>query len=383
MPVKSRGKLFAWGAGHSGALGQGPSEDKLTPQPVPGLPEITAVYAGSASAYALDEEGQVWSWGWDAYQHLLGRGIVEYPLPMIPTVLREMGHKHTGERFEGDGGVGEPGVVEGLPAVLELAVADSNVFALTTEGEVWVWGDRAGLGIKSKHSASRPQRIEVLSNITQISASDDGLTFYALDAEQRVWSWGSGYEGELGHGKRRNDPVPKPIPSLQGVRSVHAGNSCAWALLNDGSVWFWGHGQGLELTVDNNYRIGEPLRVDALDEIVALYVWRAGCLARNSAGETFAVGALLEGVLDISFNDQLVVRAEGYDAFTHISLGDDHGLAIDATGQLFSFGEEENGALGNGLHAEDEFHPPTAVAGMANVIYCNAGNSFSFAIVSE
>ena len=100
-------------------LGQGPGEDVDHPAIVPGLASVIALSAGGAHAYAIDENQQVLSWGWDAHYHLLGRGV------------------------------SPPEKISGLPPAAKVVAVNENTFVLTTHGEVWACGNAMGLGLQT------------------------------------------------------------------------------------------------------------------------------------------------------------------------------------------------------------------------------------------
>lgn len=381
MTVLSSGMLYAWGAGHTGVLGAGPAEDCATPQPVPELPLVTSVAAGDSSAYAIDEEGRVWSWGWDAFCHMLGRGQVEYPPAMAPSALRAMGLDVT-DPMEGDGGVGEPAVVEGLENIVQLAVGEDNVYALSLEGEVWAWGSAAGLGGRAQKDASRPKKIEALSGITSIVASPSGVFGFALDGDGQVWSWGRGWDGELGHGKPRADPTAQPVPGLAEVRSIQAGNGYGMAVQEDNTVVFWGLGESYDLLVRNTYRVKEPINFKALAGMEAVFVGPFSCISRNGAGETFGLGRGLWELLRVEPEDGSPLRLEMLDGTGQLAISSDHGFAWRPGQALIGFGEATLGALGNGDFTEQKYYAPAPVEGMGSVRIAIAGNNFSLAIVT-
>lgn len=375
----SKGQLYAWGAGHTGLLGAGAGEDQSSPTLVPDLPPVEAVAVGTSVAYALDANGRVFSWGWDAFQHLLGRGDVQFEPPWIPTVLREMGHTGAG-RMEGDGGVGRPSVVEGLPPVKQIAVAADNGYALTTSGEVWAWGAKAGLGRKGKGDASTPQRLDALDGIEALAASLDGPCCYALDSEGSVWSWGGGWEGELGQGKRGNAATPGRTVGLPGVRSVHASDLGGWAVVADGSLYYWGHGEGVGLIRDDSYWITEPVRIDGVEDVLFVVAGPGGCIVRTARGEVLGIGMSVMEMFGIDVDETGPIPIPSLRPMRDYVVGDDHGLAWDDAGVLFSFGQSEEGALGRGT-ADDTVHELAKVPDIGRVVRAFAGNGSSMAIV--
>ncbi|WP_053716699.1 hypothetical protein [Saccharothrix sp. NRRL B-16348] len=69
------GCVFAWGAGVNGEFGDGTSDYRAEPKPIPGFGDVVAVAGGSSENMALRADGTVWVWGhgeavpgWTAYR---------------------------------------------------------------------------------------------------------------------------------------------------------------------------------------------------------------------------------------------------------------------------------------------------------------------------
>ena len=401
-PQAQCGQLWAWGANHLGQMGAGPGFDQFAPVPVPGLPPVRAVCTNASAVLALDADGRVWSWGWNT-RGMLGRGRpIDEKAYWLPTVLRDQGHRNlepagnppempgtvpTGkddEEAASDAafdaelkallgsmpvnvspapvmeGVCPPGQVPGLPAVVQIAMGDENGFALDRDGAVWAWGAGGCMGVTLSQSLELPQpalmpmRVTGLPPVEAISAHPAGGTVYALDTEGTVWSWGHGYEGELGQGKRRTDPVPAPIVGLAPVRSIHALNFSALAVLTDGQMVGWGSaesGVGFEAARKNTWRVTAPVPVQGLSGPVrALWVGHGLAVYRLEDGSTWVCGTGVRGMYPSASDDPPRVprRQPELDSFVDFFLGDNHGFALDAAGAVHGFGRVESGALGQG-----------------------------------
>ncbi len=371
------GQLFAWGASHTGQLGLGVGDDVATPTPVPGLSDIVAVTAAGAAGYAVDVAEGLWAWGWDMYG-VLGIGSAPKPeAPIAPTVLREMGIP---AELKETAGVARPTQVEGLPPIAQAVCSSDNVYALARDGTVWAWGNSMGLGRVARNQSDRPQRIETLDNIAALSADNEGDACYALDNDGTVWVWGNGYEGELGHGQPRFEPTPQRIPTLEAVRSVAAVPLGALALLDDGTVWGWGSGADqFGLTPRRGRHINEPLRISHLEGVAELVVGGGVAIARDVTGRSCAWGSRYYEFRGRERKDARSPKpAPDLDGWRCISIGPDHGLAVDGDGNLLSFGSDECGALGNG--APQAEWGPTVVTGLTGVMATAVAGSQSLAV---
>ena len=63
------GKVYSWGPGSYGLLGQGASQDAVysVPTPISTLSGVVELQVGAFNAYALTAEGQVYAWGEGEY----------------------------------------------------------------------------------------------------------------------------------------------------------------------------------------------------------------------------------------------------------------------------------------------------------------------------
>nr|WP_251080913.1 hypothetical protein [Motilimonas cestriensis] len=374
--------MYGWGANHCGQLGSGPGEDIAKPIVIPHLPPVCKVYTAAMQAYAIDEQGKVWSWGWDAYSGLLGRGDVKGQASWLPASLRQKGS--TGNELpQGDGGVATPAMIENLNDIAMLACCSESTIALSNNGSVWAWGEQQSVGSPSVNRRF-PTKIEGLEGIVEVFASNGGSCFYALDELGKVWSWGGGYEGELGHGKRRNQPKPEIIPGIEHPKQLAPGNYCCWFLDQQNQLYFWGNGQSVDIQHKGTLRIKEPLKIDRFEQPTRLYVNEHYHFIRLANGNLITpVGDLVEELFDWQLDTTNPMRLTPIEQFEEINMGADHGLALDRDGKLFAFGDASQGALGNGITEEQRFYLPTAVPLNGRVIQVRAGQNCSFAIINQ
>lgn len=114
LAVTDDGKVWAWGAGLVGQLGQvGMLNSALVPIEVPAVTGAVAVAAGDDFSLALRSDGSVWAWGYGTFG-TLGRG---------QSILTSL-----------------PAPVAGLRNIVAISAGDTHALALDANGAVWAWG---------------------------------------------------------------------------------------------------------------------------------------------------------------------------------------------------------------------------------------------------
>lgn len=295
------GEVMAWGTGNFGELGNGKSglgTDSLEPEKVPGLKGVTAIAAGGASDFAVEEDGAVMAWGRNS-DGMLGLG--------------ESGPECKGEGEEKPC-FAEPRPVklEGLPEgvkVTAVAAGEEAAYALLSNGTVMAWGDNAHgqLGTGNTANTSVPVRVcavggsgpcptgPYLENVTAISGGD--IFALALLNHGEVVAWGSNGNGELGGTSseecKKNlktcQKIPKLVSGLEGVTAVSAGGSFSLAL-SGGTIYAFGDNEGGQLGIGGTSNTNVPTAIKGISNVGGI---AAG--TGPSAGEAHSLAFLQSG----------------------------------------------------------------------------------------
>lgn len=86
-----------------------------------------------------------------------------------------------------------------------------------------------------------PVLFDEISKLNAIAvASGDAHTVILTDCGD-VYTVGRGIEGQLGRGKRINDPIPQLVSSLrhETITAVACGSSTSYAITSSGRVYLW------------------------------------------------------------------------------------------------------------------------------------------------
>ncbi len=205
-----------------------------------------------------------------------------------------------------------------------------------------------------------------------------------------AWDWGSNRYGQLGDGTYTNRTLPVTAGGLTDVKAVAGGGGHSLALKSDGTVWAWGdnrYGQLGDGTTTTNR--SKPVRVSGLTNVVAVAAGQAYSLALTDSGEVYAWGSNLYGQLGdgTTTNRSTPVPVLGVGGIGQgvkaIAAGGHHSLAImSLTGQgentVRAWGANNAGQLGDGTTIDR--HTPVEVSSTSDVKSVAAGGFHSLAI---
>jgi alpha-tubulin suppressor-like RCC1 family protein len=256
------GRVWTWGNGFHGQLGNGTFSNRYTAATVSGMSNIIGLAAADHTV-ALHADGSVWTWGANDYGQL-GDGTLTnryspIRVPGLSNIITVTASHHTlavdahgqvwawGNNEEGQLGDGtgiqrvSPVRVSGLSNVIGVAVGSLHSAAWKSDGTVWTWGEgnHAGqLGDGTYNNRDIPGQVPGLSNIVRLAAR--GLRTMALKSDGTLWAWGGNEHGALGDGTTTTRTSPIMVPGLSNIASMAASEWHSLAVAADGTFLAWG-----------------------------------------------------------------------------------------------------------------------------------------------
>ena len=284
----------------------------------------SAVFSGGAGygacIFAVKNDGTLWVWG------------------------------NTQGGYRGDGTYGQvntrPVQVPFPAGTVITKVLESNIaMALDANGNVWTWAGNGPnnclLGSTSRTDYMTPQKVNLPGPAKDIAGG--GMWEYALLKSGNLYGWGL-YQGYMGVGAAVgqgwvNTPAPILLDAQLNLQAPIAQITCnrtsTYVILTDGTLWAWGGnecgqiGEGAELDY-SKYTInpapygGTPTPY-AWDWNLAACEWQ---------------------------QHKPIQVAPGINNFVGLGQGQEtvfYMFAVDANGQLYSWGRNKAGVLGNGV----------------------------------
>ena len=248
--------------------------------------------------------------------------------------------------------------------VVAVTVGAGHSIALTADGAIWSWGfgGDGQLGHGDREGQLLPKTVEAFAGQRVVAVSAGGLHSLAITADGAVWSWGNGYSGRLGHGEQQNQLLPRMVEALAGQRviAVSAGYFHSLATTADGAVWSWGSGR-LGHGADQHRLLPKKIEALAGQRVVAVAAGHAHSLALTADGAVWSWGWGYYGQLghgDLQ-NQLLPKKVEAFagQRVVAVSAGTHHSFTITADGAVWSWGEGERGCLGHGEDLSDQLLP--------------------------
>ncbi len=312
-----------------------------------------------------------------------------------------------GDNQSGQVGIGEDSNVVTSPRVLNLldtvmtSLGEEHSCALLGDGTVSCWGDGSNGKLADNnpnfHQRTTPQKVDAnsLNNVTQIASASNSTCALVLGdspGEDQVKCWGEGANGQLGIGSSpTSQALPAAISSfwLPDVRSIAAGDDhyCAVAARQGQteSVRCWGHGKGTGRDAGALVPRGLPGGLPSRAKKLA-----AGndfTCALVASGDVYCWGVNDSGQLgndDPSGTDSTTpvkVAFASDEKAIDIAAGRSHACAIMESSFMQCWGDGSYYKLGTGYSDADAFRPQQVRAGtFSGVTAIAAGGNHTCAV---
>jgi alpha-tubulin suppressor-like RCC1 family protein len=329
-----RGTTYGWGSE------RGMADTEIdAPVEQPALPGTArAIAATNSTDYALLSDGTVWAWG-AGQEGQLGNGTT----PVFAARPVEVRFP-TGTRIVA---IGEGG-------------AQGDEEAIDSRGGAWVWGsdDRSSL-CESGSPVTTPVRVTTLPPVK--AASGGGNHSVWLTTDGHVLTCGSDWNGELGNGRysAANFATPQPVrglPAGDPVVAVSAGSNANGALTRSGALYTWGDNRFGQAGIGSRaLRITQVQRVPGTFSSVSF--------GGNSPKDGQAVAITRLGTVEAWGDDHfgqlgdgsktnedrpVAVRVPPGVRFVAVVSGGDMSGAVDTRGDVWMWGDNSAGQLGDG-----------------------------------
>ncbi|MFY9264915.1 MAG: hypothetical protein WAO61_05770 [Solirubrobacterales bacterium] len=386
--------LECWGAGSYGQLGNGATANALSPTPVTGFPDGSAlsVSAGGYHTCAIDADNGVSCWGYRNYGQLGSGSLTDQLVPVGVAGLTagpgklSLGDSHScaatvddtakcwGQNSLGQLGTGG-GSMQTVPVTVTGLISDTKTIgagakhtcAVTLAGAAQCWGKNTS-GQLGNGGASDAMFATPVTGLASGVEQIDGADYHscALTSSGGVKCWGSGSSGSLGTGSNASETTPQDVSGLTSdVSAISVGGRHSCALTTAGGVKCWGYNAFGQLGDGTTTNSNVPVDVTGLTSgVAAISVGGLHTCAITTAGALKCWGYGRAGQLGVGSiaDSSTPVAVIGMTSQTaSISTGYQHTCATRTNGVLLCWGSNRSGQLGVGTY--NKHSKATRVAG--------------------
>ncbi|MBF0377940.1 MAG: DUF1566 domain-containing protein [Desulfamplus sp.] len=312
---------------------------------------ISAVETGFKSSIALDDTGQVWTWGYNS--------------------SKQLGDNTTTDRST-------PVIVSGLPTISDVSMGLNYTVVLKSDGSLLSWGDNTSgqLGDETNNNSGIPVSVRGLSSIISISCGASHTA--ALKEDGTVWTWGDNTSGQLGDGTITNSNIPIQVTNLSNIKKIAAGDGFTMALKEDGTVWTWGDNTSGQLGDGTTSGSNIPIQAMNLSNILKIAAGDAFAAALRDNGTIWTWGNNSYGQLgdNTTIDKSIPSPITGISSATSIAAGNGHLVFLKNDNTCWAVGNNNFGQLGDGTTTNSSIpvqvvglsisSPPTVLTGITN-----------------
>ncbi len=344
--------LYCWGLNLDGELGDGTTVNAKLPRIVSGLnpSNLRSVGLGELASCACDSTGQAWCWGHNIEGELgLGKASsnsrVPVAVPGLTDCVQIAGGRHHTCAVHEDGTLS----CWGSNSVGQLGVGPSAATTTCVDSD-------GPIGSKAPCVAA-PAPVPGLTNVVEVRAGKDHTC--ARKSDGSVLCWGGNFDGEVGDGtKLTNRSSPVAVVDLTpDVTAISCGRWFTCALHAAGTISCWGANDKYQLgrvTTDSHPAAGQdrtrPGLVSNITDAMQVAGGDKHACAVGADGQVWCWGANNDGQLGNATNTDSMVPvnpSKPLPNLNNVAVGAEHSCARAGTGAVYCWGQNVVNQLGD------------------------------------
>lgn len=349
--------LECWGLNTEGMVGNGTTDTPILPRTeIPHEGGWREIALGTYHSCAIDSAGKAWCWGAGS-QGALGRSDLDQHTSPVEIAETETPND------------GWSGLVTGGYHACALKGTTAYCWGNGGHGQLGL-GGALELGLKSPATAILASG----SGFVRLAAGE--RTSCGIDDDGALFCWGRNETGEVGDGTNSGRSAPVAVMAGRRFLRVAVGTGHGCAIDDQRELWCWGDNDYGELGRGTVGRAETPIEVDsAMPWVEVVAGWRHTC-GRKMDGTLWCWGLNDWGQLGLGTKvpwttPQLVDVATDWKS---LSAGWLHTCGIKGMDKLFCWGSNSDGQVGDGgLGPGYERPEPTAIEPLMSWLEVSAG----------
>ncbi len=232
--------------------------------------------------------------------------------------------------------------------------AGLHVTALKCDGTIWSWGCNADGRLGDNTTTNRSSPVSLSGGINNwVTLSNNNDHTLAIRQDTSLWSWGLNNSGQLGANNTTNRSSPGTVVGGNNWCQISAGRSHSLALKTDGTLWAWGCNSSGELGNNSTSNQSSPVIVPTNGGAIWFQISAGACFSGAIKADgtlwTWGNGSLGKlGDNSVASKSNPVNISGGGNNWCSIKAGLNHTLALKTNGELWSWGSNDAGQLGDG-----------------------------------
>ena len=280
----------------------------------------------------------------------------------------------------------EPGGSVQIPSASSICAGYEHSCALTAN-VVRCWGGtREGQrGAVAIDAREQPNAILALPPAVEIACGRSHTC--SRHADGTVRCWGKNVQGQLGDGTEESSSTPVVASAVRQATRLVAGGGHTCALVAGGGAWCWGDNSVGQLGAAPVRARPQPALVPGLREVTQIALGMAHTCARSAAGAALCWGWNVSGQIGLGRKSSdedpnpVPTAVAGMSAVVELALGHAHSCARTLDGNVWCWGANDNGQLGDG--ATRDRSAPVRVEGLTGATAIAAGSDSTCAVRSD
>lgn len=220
-----------------------------------------------------------------------------------------------------------------LRNVCSVTMNMRNTAAITTNGDLYIWGNNefGQIGDGTREQRSAP--VKILSNVRSVSLNSH--TTVAVTKNNELYAWGYNSSGEVGNGTI--DFQLSPVKIMDNVRTATTSWGNTAALTTKDELYLWG-GYGF---INNDTKKDQLTPLKIMDNVRS-YDFGRCFMALKKSGELYLWGSNTYGQIGNGTTDFQETPLKILDHVASVSLGEWHSAALMENGDLYTWGYDNS-----------------------------------------
>jgi len=322
VTLKTNGTVWTYGQNTYGQLGIGTLDTQDSPREVTfeENTKIVEIAVGENHSVALDENGNVWTWGRNNYYQLGVDNVSYSPNPIKIT---------------------------GLPKVTKISAGNNSVMVVTEDNKLYAWGQNA-YGELANGTYSNKTLPTVVEGVHDVLDIEGGKNHYLLlKTNGDVYSVGSNLYSQLGIDLKERSRVStfEKVDMPLKIGTISASWTSSMAVTLDGQIYIWGQNIYGNLGTNDKINVTTPIKLENVNNIVEANVGKLHSVLRDYNGNIYLAGTNNYGQLgDSTLNSNYTfTKNTKIENVLRIASGNTYTAVVLEDGTLWAWGDYNHG----------------------------------------